>query len=315
MKLLIYFIIKMDENVPKVSIGLPVYNSEEFIRERIENLLTQTYLDFELIISDNCSTDSTFDICKEFSLKDSRIRCFHQKQNMGPVWNFNFVLNKAKGEYFVWVAADDRLLPKFLEKNIQVLESKKNIVCSVSKIRMFGPFTNYLEIKSNDGFFVKIEKKIKKRFSYMDTYPVSGDYESKINNFLKNCRHNQIFYGVYRKNILKKCIINETFIGFDTSYSLSILKYGDLHVVNEILMEVFDGGESRSGMIGVAKSTNTGHLKVIFPYIPFTIWCRNHLGIKLFVKNLNYFLRLNLIGFISLSVDIIRQIKKTISSG
>jgi len=294
---------------PKVSIGLPVYNSEEFIRKRIENLLEQTFSDFELIISDNCSTDSTFNICKEFAEKDSRIRCINQKSNMGAVWNFNFVLNEAKGEYFVWVAADDRLLPKFLEENVQVLESKKNIVCSTSKIKMFGDFTDYLKIKHSDSIFVKIEKKIKKRFSYMDTYPATGNYESKVYRFLKNCRHNLNFYGVYRKNILKKCVINNTFIGFDTSYSLSVLKYGDFYVIDDVLMEVYDGGESRSGMIGLAKSTNTGHFRIIFPHMPFTRWCKNHLGIKLFLKNINFFLRLNLIGSISLSVDIIRQLK------
>lgn len=295
---------------PKISIGLPVYNSEKFIRQRIENLLTQTFSDFELIISDNCSTDSTFEICKEYSLKDSRIRCIKQKQNMGPVWNFNFVLKEAKAEYFVWVAADDLLLPKFLEKNIEILDSKKNVVCSISKIEMFGPFTDYLKIKSNDSFFKKFEKKIKKRFSFMDTFAVSGEYETKINNFLKNCRHNQIFYGIYRKNELKKCIIEDSFIGFDTSYSLSILKHGDLYVVNDMLMKVFDGGESRSGMIGVAKSTNKGYFKIIFPYMPFTTWCRNQLGIKIFIKNINFFLKLQLTGLFSLSIDIMRQIKK-----
>lgn len=301
----------MKEIYPKVSIGLPVYNGEKFIRKRIKNLLEQTFSDFELIISDNCSTDSTFDICKEFAENDSRIHCIRQKCNMGSIWNFNFVLNEAKGKYFVWAAVDDLLLPKFLQKNIEVLESKENVVCSISKIKMFGNFTNYLKIKSTDSFFSKIEKKIKSHFSYMDTYPISGNYESKVKEFFKKCRHNLIFYGVYRKNFLKKCIISDTFIGFDTSYSLSILKYGDLHVVDDVLMTVFDGGESRSGgMIGITKAYNSGRFGIIFPYMPFTIWCKNHLGIKLFLKNINFFIRLSLIGFIFVSADIMRQIRK-----
>jgi glycosyltransferase involved in cell wall biosynthesis len=301
----------MNNKTPKVSIGLPIYNGEKFIKKRIENLLEQTFSDFELIISDNASTDSTFRICKEFEGKDLRIRCIKQEKNMGGVWNFNFVLKESKGEYFTWAAVDDLLKPTFLEKNIQILESKKNIVCSVSKIKMFGEFTENLKTKPNDSFLTKIEKKIKKRFSYMDVFSVTGDYNSRVNNFIKNCRHNQIFYGVYRKKILEKCIINESFICFDTAYSLSILKYGDLHVVDDILMMVFDGGESRTGMINVAKRNNRKLIWIIFPYMQFTIWCKNHLGTKLFLKNSNFFFRLNLIGLMSLSLDILRRIRKS----
>lgn len=300
----------MNENICKVSIGLPVYNGEKFIKKRIENLLKQTFSDFELIISDNASTDSTFEICKQFESMDPRIRCIKQEKNMGGVWNFNFVLKEAKGEYFLWVGVDDLLEPTFLEKNINILESQKNVVCSVSKIRMFGDFTEYLKIKSNDSIFKRIEKKVKKRFSYMDTFPATEkNYELKVCNFLKNCRHNQIFYGVYRKKILEKCFIDDSFIGFDTAYSLSILRYGDLYVIDEVLMEVFDGGESRSGMIEVAKRNNKKIIWIIFPYMQFTVWCKNYLGTKLFLKNFSYFFRLNLIGLMSLSLDILRKIK------
>jgi len=302
----------MNEKSPKISIGLPVYNSEKFMRKRINNLLEQTFSDFELIISDNCSSDSTFDICKEFAEKDSRIHCISQKCNMGAVWNFNFVLNEAKGKYFVWVAADDLLLPTFLEKNINILDSKKNVVCSSSKIMMFGDFSNYLKINYNDSFFKKIEKNIKKRFSYMNSFSASGDYELKISQFFKNCRHNQIFYGVYRKNILKKCIINDTFIGFDTAYSLNILKHGDLYVINDTLMQVFDGGESRRGdMINISKSTNNRWYGMIFPYLPFTMWCKRHLGMRLFLKNNIFFIKLNILGLFSLLITIFRRLRNS----
>lgn len=304
----------MNENkIPKVSIGLPVYNGEKFIKKRIENLLEQTLSDFELIISDNCSTDSTFDICNEFARKDSRIQCINQEKNMGPVWNFNFVLKKARGKYFLWVAVDDLLHPKFLEKNVAILDSMNNIVCSTSKIKMFGGFTDWLNINEKDSFFAKLEKRIKTKFSYMDTFSVSGNYESKISLFIKNCRHNQIFYGLYRREVLEKCIIKKSFIGFDTAYSLNVLKYGDFFVIDDIMMYVFDGGESRSGMIGVARTTNQSFFGLVFPYIPFTIWCRRNLGTKLFLKNIIFFIRLNCIGFISLSLSFIRILRRWIN--
>lgn len=302
-----------EKKIPKVSIGLPVYNGEKFIKKRIENLLEQTFTDFELIISDNCSTDSTFKICSEYVEKDYRILGISQKNNIGPVGNFNFVLNKAQGKYFLWVAVDDLLHPKFLEKNVAILDSMNNIVCSTSKIKMFGGFTDWLNINEKDPFFTKMEKQIKTKFSYMDTFPISGNYESKISLFIKNCRHNQIFYGLYRKEVLEKCIIEKSFIGFDTAYSLNVLKYGDFFVVDDVMMDVFDGGESRSGMIGVARTTNQSFFGLIFPYMSFTTWCRKNLGIKLFLKNIIFFIILNCIGFISLSLSFIRILKKHIN--
>ncbi len=93
---------------PQVSIGMPVYNGEPFIREALDSLLAQTFTNFELIISDNGSTDATEAICKEYAEKDVRIRYVRQGENRGAVANFWFVLNEAVGEYFMWAAADDR---------------------------------------------------------------------------------------------------------------------------------------------------------------------------------------------------------------
>ena len=91
----------------KLSIGLPVYNGELFIERAIESILAQTFTDFELIISDNASTDSTQEICQNFSKKDNRIRIFKQEKNIGVHRNFYFLLSQAKGEYFAWTAVDD----------------------------------------------------------------------------------------------------------------------------------------------------------------------------------------------------------------
>ena len=132
---------------PKISIGLPIYNGEKFLRKRIENLLSQTFTDFELIISDNASTDNSVKICKEFMKKDSRIKLHIQDHNIGQFRNYNFVLDQSYGEYFTWTAADDLLLPEFLEKNLHILETKKNVVTSVSRLRMFGNFTDTLKKK------------------------------------------------------------------------------------------------------------------------------------------------------------------------
>lgn len=86
---------------PEVSIGMPVYNGEKFIREALDSLLAQTYTDFELIISDNASTDDTEAICQEYTAKDTRVRYVRQAENKGPAANFQFVLDKAVGVFYV----------------------------------------------------------------------------------------------------------------------------------------------------------------------------------------------------------------------
>lgn len=91
-----------------VSIGMPVFNGEKFVREALDSLMGQTFTDFELIISDNASTDATEPICRSYACHDSRIRYIRQPVNLGALPNFQFVLNKASGEYFMWAACDDK---------------------------------------------------------------------------------------------------------------------------------------------------------------------------------------------------------------
>jgi glycosyltransferase involved in cell wall biosynthesis len=95
---------KTNNHVPAISIGMPVYNGEKYIREALDSLLAQTFTDFELIISDNASTDSTSNICKEYAIRDSRIRYIRQHKNIGAIANFKFLLEQASGDFFMWAA-------------------------------------------------------------------------------------------------------------------------------------------------------------------------------------------------------------------
>ena len=92
---------------PRLSVGLPVYNGENYLAESLEALLGQSYEDFELIISDNASTDGTADICRRYGKQDSRIRYIRQPRNIGLAPNHNFVFEQSRGEFFKWAAADD----------------------------------------------------------------------------------------------------------------------------------------------------------------------------------------------------------------
>ena len=101
-----------------LTIGLPVFNGEKFLRRRLENILSQTFEDFLLVISDNNSNDKTFDICMEFQRLDKRITYVKQNFNQ-PIPNMHTLLNNSNTKYFVWAAIDDFWSTNFLENNIK----------------------------------------------------------------------------------------------------------------------------------------------------------------------------------------------------
>jgi glycosyltransferase involved in cell wall biosynthesis len=116
------------ENAPQVSVGMPVYNGERYIAQAIESILSQTFPDLELIICDNASTDSTEQICREFSTSDSRVRYYRNDRNRGAAWNHNRVVELARGEYFKWQGHDDYCDSTFLEKCFAVVLRDPSVV-------------------------------------------------------------------------------------------------------------------------------------------------------------------------------------------
>jgi glycosyltransferase involved in cell wall biosynthesis len=113
---------------PRLSIGLPVYNGESYLAESIESLLGQTFEDFELIISDNASTDCTADICRRYAKQDSRVRYVRQPRNIGLSPNHNFVFAEARGELFKWAAADDLYARDLLRHCVEALDEHPDVV-------------------------------------------------------------------------------------------------------------------------------------------------------------------------------------------
>lgn len=105
-----------------VSIGLYVYNMERTVKRAIDSLLAQEYAHFELIISDNVSSDGTFEILQQAAAKDSRIRLIRQEKNIGGFANMKYVRSQARGEYFMWACADDFWEPGFIRRMLQELK-------------------------------------------------------------------------------------------------------------------------------------------------------------------------------------------------
>jgi len=113
----------VSEQHPLVTIGLPVHNGENFLGEALDTLRAQTLDDFELVVSDNASTDRTAEIVEVAASEDPRIRYVRQATNIGAAANFNFVFTEARGKYFCWASHDDRWAPEFLARCVKALDA------------------------------------------------------------------------------------------------------------------------------------------------------------------------------------------------
>ena len=116
--------------IPKVAIGIPVYNGENYLGDTLDQLLRQTCEDFEIIVSDNCSTDRTAELCRDYAARDNRVLYTRTERNIGGSPNFNRVFQLSRSPYFTWKAHDDQSHPTFLEKCVDVLDRDPGVVLS-----------------------------------------------------------------------------------------------------------------------------------------------------------------------------------------
>ena len=107
--------------MPRVSIGIPVYNGENFLEEAIRSVLAQTYQDLELVIADNASSDRTAEIGQDFAASDGRVRYVRNARNLGAAPNYNRVWEQSRGDLFKWLSHDDRILPGYVAATVAAL--------------------------------------------------------------------------------------------------------------------------------------------------------------------------------------------------
>jgi glycosyltransferase involved in cell wall biosynthesis len=171
---------------PLVSIGYPVYNGEIYIKKSIEALLNQSYKNFELIISDNASTDATQALCISYANVDSRIKYFKQDKNIGPTENFNFVLNQATGVYFMWAAYDDIRTPDCVEFYLSNIGNSSAIFSAYS---LFDCQTDEIFADYQPPLLVGEDSKNSKA--------------KDLSIYFKDL-HPALIYGLFRTNLLKE---------------------------------------------------------------------------------------------------------------
>ena len=217
---------KKKSNKPKVTIGLPVYNGEKYLRKSLENLLEQTFSDFEIIISDDGSSDLTEDICKDFEKKDSRITYFRQAKNLGnAVKNFRFVLNKAEGEYFMFACHDDLWENDYIEKLVKILDNDKD--CSLA----FSDW-NIVNLLGDEKIPITVN---------------SSAAPSPYIRYLSRLIDIQpaLIFGLFRRNLVSSKDF-ALFDYFEVNFGLNMALRGKIRIVNECLMSWGIDGERKS---------------------------------------------------------------------
>ncbi len=126
------------QSAPRVSIGLPVYNGEKYLRQCLASIEAQSYRDYELIISDNASQDGTAAICQELAARNMRARYVRNPTNIGIMQNFAAVVGHARGELFVWIGCDDVWEPQFLEALVQALDETPDAALAYANYDWIG---------------------------------------------------------------------------------------------------------------------------------------------------------------------------------
>jgi glycosyltransferase involved in cell wall biosynthesis len=181
--------------MPLVSIGIPVFNGDAFIRDSIESILSQTFTDLELIISDNGSTDRTAEICLGYADKDRRVRFHRNERNIGATKNFRRVFELARGKYFKWQCYDDMCSSNFLSETLARLESDKSLVLAY-------PFTVLIR---EDG----------RQVLSHDCWRMLLNQERAWNRFAFRLKHfrgpTTAIYGLIRTEVLAKTRLIDAF--------------------------------------------------------------------------------------------------------
>jgi glycosyltransferase involved in cell wall biosynthesis len=294
---------------PKITICIPVYNGEKIIERTIQSVLSQTYENFLIVISDNASTDETSNICEKFKAKDSRIQVIKQN-NLIPLWNnFDFLLRKVTTEYFMWLAADDFIHPDFIKKTVSILESDKKIVGCSTKSNDFEIHNNQicvisgskkLSIFSKLGFFLLKSK----------SDPIIGSYDSRIRNGLLSSAG--LIYSVFRTDIAKKCFIVKHNM-MELFFLMRIYGYGEVHILDEFLFNYYVGGRSSIGPFKLLKLNNSNLMSYIFPMFKLNSFFLKEFGLIQFFKNFDILFRFSLFHSVHLMFDYLKHIKSTYS--
>ncbi len=209
---------------PLVSVGVPTYNRPKGLRRTLECITKQTYKNLEIIISDNCSTDSDVQrIIIEYKANDNRIKYYQQTENNGVLFNFSFVLKKATGEYFMWAADDDEWDKTFIEKCLNGFKISEKIVLVASGCDCYN---------SETGEFIY-------QYDILDTLgltPLESFKKYAKNIYTNELRVAALIHGLFKKSVIDH-IRFENLMGSDFIIVSEVAIQGEIYSIKENLIK------------------------------------------------------------------------------
>jgi len=226
----------MDKHPPRVSIGLPVYNGENYLAQAIESLLAQTFEDFELILADNASTDGTEEICRTYAARDSRVRYCRNEVNLGSAGNYGRSYSLARGEYFKWAAHDDLCAPTFLERCVETLDSRPEVVWCHSQSAHIGPDGEVLSGEENEriSYVAAAQDPLGKTVSPRDTRE-SPRPSQRFASILMGGSGSLDIYGLVRTDVMRRTSLHLPYYGADKVFIAELSLLGRFHEIPEVL--------------------------------------------------------------------------------
>src|SRR5215471_11319394 len=210
---------------PLISVGMPVFNGAATLRQAIESVLSQTLTDLELIISDNASTDATPDICREYAVKDPRIRYVRNAKNVGGANNFNAVLRLSKGRYFDWLPCDDVLLPRFLERCVGALEANPRAVLAFSRASMIDGNSEIIHGYEGATDGRGWPKDVARRYRHF-LREITRNYSITIPIYV---------HGVTRREVLARTHLQRHYLSQDDNLVAEVILQGEVEEVPDTL--------------------------------------------------------------------------------
>jgi glycosyltransferase involved in cell wall biosynthesis len=210
----------MNTPAPAVTIGLPVYNGENYLAGAVESVLGQTYSDWELILADNASTDGTADLCRSYAERDPRIRYIRHRTNRGAQYNHNFVVKRGQGRYFKWMGHDDAMRPGFLARCVPLLDADPTLALVTSGVEIMDRAGNILGVEEyRPGFHERSPHLRLRRF-------FEGEY------------FYHTVYGVMRQSMLRHTGLERDWYGSDRMLMIELSLYGSFEIVPDVLLTI-----------------------------------------------------------------------------
>jgi glycosyltransferase involved in cell wall biosynthesis len=207
------------DNEPLVSIGVPVYNDAPWLRNALDHIINQEYRNLEIIIADDGSTDGSREICREYAQRDSRIRYFENRHNLGAVENHRFVFQLSSGDFFAWGSGHDHYHLSYVRKTLKVLLANPRVVMCCTQ-SVFQDLDGNITRTTKAGFDTRGLAPVE-RFKSLQSFMIGGATAN-------------IFYALYRADVLAKIGFRKV-LGCDVILLAELSLIGEMYQVDDIL--------------------------------------------------------------------------------